>query len=249
MSDYSNVKVYVGTYAKYNCGFIDGKWFTPADYDSYEDFIKALRDFHSDESDPEFMYQDAEYLPRGLYCESDFDEETFDYCKYVSENPENAYGAYCWVENFNDGWDADNFESSFMGEYDSAEDYCWQYIEDCGGISEAINRDTLEMYFDYENFGREIKMDLDEEDEWESQLLDMSDYDCGAEYIDSYGGIEQMNDSTIENYFDIESFARDCQFDGSFDYYDGCVFINYQKFPLDNAEHKCYIMVVRNKQK
>ena len=227
MSDYSNVKVYVGTYAKYNNGFLDGKWFTPADYDSYDDFIDAIKKFHSDESDPEFMYQDEEFLPNSLYSESGFDEEAFDYCKYVSEHPDKAFGAYCWMDNFNDTWDADNFESSFMGEYDSAEDYCWQFIEDCGGLTEALSRDTLEMYFDYESFGRDVKMDLDEEDEWERELLDMSDYDCGEEYIDSFGGIEYAGECHLESYFNMEMFARDCQFDGSFDYYNGCIFVQY----------------------
>ena len=227
MSDYSTVRVFVSTYAKYNEGTLDGKWFTPADYDSYDDFFNALRDYHNDETDPEFMFQDKEHLPDELYSESEFDEDAYNYSVYVATNPQNAYGAYCWVENFNDGWDEDNFESSFTGEFDSAEDYCWQYIDDCGGISEAMSRDTMELYFDYESFGRDIKIDLDPNDEWENELLEKDDYDCGAEYVDSLGGVEELSDDTIESYFNIEGYARDCQYDGSFDYYDGCVFVNY----------------------
>ena len=165
--------------------------------------------------------------PDYLYSESYFGENAFDYCKYVAENPDKAYGAFNWVENFQDDWDEDNFESSFIGEYNSPEDYCWQYIDDCGGISEALSRETLELYFDYESFGRDLKMDLDEEDDWERDLLDKSDYDCGEEYVDSLGGVEELSNDTIENYFNIEGFARDCQYDGSFDYYNGCVFVNY----------------------
>lgn len=54
------VKIYVGTYAKYNSGSIDGKWFDLSDYSHKKDFIQACFDFHSDEQDAELMFQDFE---------------------------------------------------------------------------------------------------------------------------------------------------------------------------------------------
>lgn len=54
------MKVYVGTYHKYNCDSLDCKWFDLDDYVSYEDFIDDCLEFHKDEDDPELMFQDYE---------------------------------------------------------------------------------------------------------------------------------------------------------------------------------------------
>ena len=54
------VKIYVGTYAKYNNGSIFGEWLTLGDYSDLEEFYEACRELHKDEEDPEFMFQDFE---------------------------------------------------------------------------------------------------------------------------------------------------------------------------------------------
>ena len=72
-------KIYVGTYAKYNDGSIDGKWITISDYNTYEEFVDACRELHSDEDDPEFMVQDYENFPEKWYHEAGLPtEEEFD---------------------------------------------------------------------------------------------------------------------------------------------------------------------------
>lgn len=48
-------RIYVGTYAKYNDGSIDGKWIDISEYNTYEEFVDACRELHADEEDPEFM--------------------------------------------------------------------------------------------------------------------------------------------------------------------------------------------------
>lgn len=63
-----NSKVYVGTYAKYNNGSIDGAWIALAGCKDYEDFLAQCRKTHSDECDPEFMIQDTDEMPDGLTC-------------------------------------------------------------------------------------------------------------------------------------------------------------------------------------
>jgi len=72
-------RVYVGTYRKYNEGSLAGGWLDLADYAKYGDFLKACRDLHKSERDPEFMIQDTEGFPDGLDCmewlgESDFND-------------------------------------------------------------------------------------------------------------------------------------------------------------------------------
>lgn len=236
MSDYNKVNVYVNTYNNYNAYdlynedvTIEGEWFTPADYDSWDEFMNALYKHFGNETSPEFMFQDYENMPRPYCNESSFDEEVFNYCKYVDENTDKAFGAFCWVEEYgySEDWDEGRFEEMFAGEYDSAEDYCWQFINDCGGIDKAISSDTLKSYFNYTAFGRDLKTELDEEDSWEKDLLEMSDYDCAEEYIACLGGVNELSTQIKEEYFEIDDFARDCQYNGDFDYYNGCVFVGY----------------------
>lgn len=54
------MKVYVGTYGKYNNGSICGEWVDLDKYENYEDFVAECRRIHKDEAEPEFMVQDVE---------------------------------------------------------------------------------------------------------------------------------------------------------------------------------------------
>ena len=71
-------KVYVGTYAKYNNGNLKGAWLDLANYETYDDFLKACKELHKDESDPEYMIQDNEGFPDGLDCMEWIGREDFD---------------------------------------------------------------------------------------------------------------------------------------------------------------------------
>ena len=62
--------VYVGTYHKYNCGSIYGKWLDLTDFDGEDEFLKACRELHAGEDDPEFMFQDREGIPSQFASES-----------------------------------------------------------------------------------------------------------------------------------------------------------------------------------
>nr|WP_262916988.1 antirestriction protein ArdA [Chryseobacterium cucumeris] len=52
--------IYVGTYSKYNNGSLYGKWLNLSDYSDYDELLTAMYELHSDESEPEFMFQDYE---------------------------------------------------------------------------------------------------------------------------------------------------------------------------------------------
>lgn len=74
------MKLYVGTYAKYNSGSLFGSWLDLDKYANAEEFEAACRRLHSDERDPEFMFQDVEIDPgcdwqEGLYSESSISRE------------------------------------------------------------------------------------------------------------------------------------------------------------------------------
>lgn len=62
--------VYCGTYHKYNSGSIAGAWVRITDYANGEEVLKACAKIHSDEADPEFMFQDFENFPDWFYGET-----------------------------------------------------------------------------------------------------------------------------------------------------------------------------------
>jgi antirestriction protein len=66
----TSTAVYVGTFAKYNSGSIKGAWIKLEGHDA-ETFQAACLELHSDESDPELMFQDFEGFPRAFYSESE----------------------------------------------------------------------------------------------------------------------------------------------------------------------------------
>lgn len=72
-------QLYVGTYAKYNNGSIEGAWLTLSDYANKAEFLAACRKLHKDESDPEFMFQDGSGVPSWLWGESFVSDEIWHY--------------------------------------------------------------------------------------------------------------------------------------------------------------------------
>lgn len=100
--------VYCGTYGKYNAGSIDGAWMQLAKYQTNEEFLEACARLHKDEHDPEFMYQDMEYLPDEFYSESWIDPEVFQVLATVKpwdEVKQSAFAAFLDEK----GWPPDIF--------------------------------------------------------------------------------------------------------------------------------------------
>jgi antirestriction protein len=75
----NNPSVYVGTYEKYNNGNLFGEWVDLTDFKDKDEFIEYCKELHKDEYDPEFMFQDYEYIPEICIDESYIDEDFFDF--------------------------------------------------------------------------------------------------------------------------------------------------------------------------
>ena len=90
--------VYCGTYKKYNEGSLDGGWLYLGRYQNGAAFLEACRKLHADESDPEFMYQDSEYLPDEFYSESCIYPEVFEVIqaiKQMNSDKQAAFADFC----------------------------------------------------------------------------------------------------------------------------------------------------------
>jgi len=113
-------RIYVGTYEKYNNGSIAGKWLDLNDYEDINAFYKACKKLHKDESDPELMFQDWEYIPASMIWEGGLNEEFYDFLEVV--NASNiSYEVY--LAAVDDGFDFNDLEDNYMGEFDNDEDF------------------------------------------------------------------------------------------------------------------------------
>jgi antirestriction protein len=127
------MKAYVSTYAKYNSGSLVGQWVDLTDFSNYSDFIDYCNNLHSDESDPELMFQDFEG-PKGLYSESDL-SEVYDYLDALDRSGIDA-------EAFEAGYELDivleSIADAYYGQYNNHEDFAYDYAEQTGLIPEHV---------------------------------------------------------------------------------------------------------------
>ena len=158
MLDYEPA-VYCGTYAKYNNGSLYGAWLKFSDYSDAEDFFNACKELHQDEKDPEFMFQGFENFPRDLYFESMDIEECEAIYRYLELCQDHDKDL---VDALNDCIDLDEVEENLDSTYyltDSDDDYSIgeAYIDSFGGL-EQLDNATLMQYFDFEAFGRDLRI-------------------------------------------------------------------------------------------
>ena len=148
-------KIYVGTYAKYNGGSIQGAWLDAEDYSSKDEFLEACRELHKDEADPELMFQDYEEFPAMYYSESDIDADLWDEFLLADADEREAFSLY--IDNIGNGATYEGFKDAYQGEFDSEVDFAYYIVEETGlldGKDEILSR-----YFDYEAYARDLFID------------------------------------------------------------------------------------------
>ena len=225
--DSDHPRIYVGTYAKYNDGSIDGEWIDLSQFNTYDEFVDYCRELHKDEKDPEFMVQDYENFPRKWYHEGGLPtEEEFDKINdyYLMDDTEkDAYEAFV---NYTDNDDIDDFHEAYQGQFNSASDFAYDLVDSLGW--DGIGSGNLDMYFDYAAFGRDLMFDYhmgdkdnkdadgnpeDPDHYYDNDGYDMGEYESDAQVardlIDGLGGVDQLGIDTMRNYFDYEAFGRD----------------------------------------
>ena len=213
-----NPAIYVGTYGKYNSGSLKGEWVDLTNFDSKEDFYEYCRELHSDEKDPEFMFQDWEYIPDGWVGESYVAEELWD--SYIPCDYENEV-KMAVAEHCSKPEEFENVIDNVIVHYgcDDMSDVAYKYIEEFGGedyIEQCLKNDRLTEYIDYEMVGRDYRIDWDdsEGDIYECLGLDdnASDEEIG-EALEEQGLLEGAN---LSYYFDYERYGRDLEYDSTF---------------------------------
>ncbi|EAN9310952.1 DUF1472 domain-containing protein [Salmonella enterica subsp. enterica serovar Heidelberg] len=147
--------VYVGTWHKYNCGSIAGRWFDLTTFDDERDFFAACRALHQDEADPELMFQDYEGFPGNMASECHINWAWVEgFRRARDEGCEEAYRL--WVEDTGET-DFDTFRDAWWGEADSEEAFAVEFASDTGLLADVP--ETVALYFDYEAYARDLFLD------------------------------------------------------------------------------------------
>lgn len=162
-----NTRIYVGTYAKYNAGSLEGKWLYLSDYSDAEELYEAMTELHSDEQDPEFMIQDREGDLAYMIDECMSPNEFEDIYSFMDE-VENSYLdlevmiAYCKHTGCDLKDSVEKAEEAYQGEYESDEEFAQELAEELGYLNE--NKSWPHSCIDWEWAARELMYDYFEED-------------------------------------------------------------------------------------
>lgn len=146
-------QVYVGTYRKYNNGSLQGAWLDLTDYDSVEEFYKDCLELHSDEEQPELMFQDWEDIPTRFIGESHIDEKTWEWLA-LSEDERETVDVY--MEEVDKDATIETALECYEGEHDSEEDWARDFWDHTGMVNEVP--EFAQYYIDYEQFARDCRL-------------------------------------------------------------------------------------------
>jgi len=155
----------IGTYSKYSSGSIYGAWLQLSDYSNYDELLKAMKELHHDEDDPEFMFQDYEcsefFIKQKLVSECHLSADIYE----IAERIDNSDFDFEVVEAYADCMSyyhkdieqlLESFSDCYFGEFDSDEDFAQTTLEQDGSIPENL---PSYIYIDWETTARNLMYD------------------------------------------------------------------------------------------
>jgi len=151
------IKIYVGTYHKYNNASIEGAWIDLTDLDKQE-FYQECRKLHQDETDPEFMFQEwqCDDIFDGMISEHGIDEDFWE-LKETLENTQIDLDALTAYKNIFGDIDIRDFEDKFfchIDEYNTERAFGEYMLEEMGELDQIPEH--LRYYIDAEAYGRDL---------------------------------------------------------------------------------------------
>ena len=154
----NELRVYVGTFGKYNRGSLAGKWLNIKDYKNVDEFDKACRQLHSNEYDPEFMFQDWEYIPNKFIGGGWIDPKLFE----LIHHPNMEHIDINTLFDFLDDVDFTNletyeiigkFEECYRGYWDSFREFAYEEFGKCPHGCHCEN------YIDWDKYAHDLQQD------------------------------------------------------------------------------------------
>ena len=144
-------RVYVSTYKKYSEGSIKGQWLDLEDYDDRDDFLRACRELHADEDDPEIMFQDFENIPREFVGECYIKPEFWDYMNCdIADSVKEAF-MYLFDE-----WNEEGCNDAYIGKFRNRAALAEDIVDSTGELDKVPEH--IARYFDYDAYGRDLEL-------------------------------------------------------------------------------------------
>lgn len=149
------MKIYVGTYAKYNNGSIAGAWLDLNDYNDEFEFITACYALHNDEQDAELMFQDFDDIHH-IYCnEQTSPNVLYEYVNACNDGVKDVIdaGLDCEIPPY-------SIMDAYIGSYESDSDFAYEMAFDMGYIQEMDKVSSwLSGAIDWQHAARELMLD------------------------------------------------------------------------------------------
>lgn len=157
------INLYIGTYHKYNSGSLAGEWVElPQTEEELSATLNRIAKMTPRETaeDCEFMIQDFE-TDLNIKIEESDDIEQLNELAEKSENwndtQKEAFGHFVDMgEDYTDAAEKVDKWDFYYIQADTDKELAENYIDDVYGGVEHLDRETLERYFDFESFGREL---------------------------------------------------------------------------------------------
>jgi len=157
----TSIRIYVGTYAKYNAGSIAGTWLDLSDYASIYEFYHECKEVHKDEDDPEFMFQDFEGPagPASLISESWINEDIYEIIETIEDYDDDEDFVNAVLECMQDRGveDVQSVLDEYQGEYKDDEDFAYHMADDLGYLQGDISWPYT--CIDWQHAARELMYD------------------------------------------------------------------------------------------
>ena len=154
------IKIYVGTWKKYNNGSIEGAWIDVTDLDKEEFYLKC-KQLHKEEEDPEFHFQDWECpdLFSDLIGEGGIDPEFWELKEQIKDLSEEQIEAIEAYQSLFGTIDVQDFEDRYFGHFegffgDINSEFGQHILDEMGYLNEGPEH--LRYYIDTEAYGRDL---------------------------------------------------------------------------------------------
>lgn len=153
--NFLDAQVYCGTVKKIRGGNTDGKWMKLSDYKNAEDFLDACRQLHADEKHPELFFEDWQDIPAPFISETRIAPCFWDVMNGLDESEHEAFAEWAEYALIEEDTDlVELFRDSYVGRYDTEEDFAEEIADETMDIPENIR-----CYFDYGAFARDLFID------------------------------------------------------------------------------------------
>tara|TARA_R100001244_G_scaffold119887_1_gene89460 strand:+ start:48 stop:608 length:561 start_codon:yes stop_codon:yes gene_type:complete len=151
-------KIYVANLAAYNSGRMVGDWVTPTDYETFDDFNKAIQ--KATRYADEIAVHDYDYLPSSMGEYPNL-EGLYDFCDQIEDSPMCLDALIAYADYMGDdltNFSFDDAEELYGGEWDSFKEYAENYCEMVGDAAEIEKLpQNLQYHFDMDSYARDLE--------------------------------------------------------------------------------------------